>query len=192
QQTLWAVIDWSWGLLSEPERLVLQRLAVVADGCSLHAAEAICAEGDLDVLGLVSRLGDRSLVGVADGPGGPRGRLLESGAACGRQRFHRAGDPAGWRLQHRRYYTNLAERAAPHLRGPGQRSWLTRLDAEAANLRNALDSALKDNDDAAVRLVNALAWYWFLRGRLTEARRALDEALAPGPGSAAARAAATA
>ena len=192
QQTLWAVIDWSWGLLSEPERLVLQRLAVVADGCSLHAAEAICAEGGLDVLGLVSRLVDRSLVVVADGPDGSRYRLLESVAAYGLQRLHQAGELGRLRLRHRRYYTNLAERAAPHLRGPGQRSWLRHLDAEAANLRNALDSAVKDNDDAAVRLVNALAWYWFLRGRLTEARRALDEALAPGHGSTAARATATA
>jgi predicted ATPase/DNA-binding SARP family transcriptional activator len=192
QQTLWAVIDWSWELLSEPERLVLRRLAVTVEGCSLHAAEAICAEDDLDVAGLVSRLVDRSLVAVAEGPDGPRYRLLENVAAYGVQRLHQAGEFGQLRLRHRRYYTNLAERAAPHLRGPGQRSWLLRVDTEAANLRSALDSALKDNDDDAVRLVNALAWYWFLRGRLTEARRALDEALALGHESAAARATATA
>jgi predicted ATPase/DNA-binding SARP family transcriptional activator len=192
QQTLWAVIDWSWELLTEPERLVLRRLAVTVDGCSLHAAEAICAEDDLEVAGLVSRLVDRSLVAVADRPDGPRYRLLESVAAYGVQRLHQAGEFGQLRLRHRRYYTNLAERAALHLRGPGQRSWLRRLDTEAANLRNALDSALQDNDAAAVRLVNALAWYWFLRGRLTEARRALDKALALGHGSAAARATATA
>jgi predicted ATPase/DNA-binding SARP family transcriptional activator len=192
QQTLWAVIDWSWELLTEPERLVLRRLAVTVDGCSLHAAEAICAEGDLDVLGLVSRLVDRSLVAVADGPDRPRYRLLESVAAYSLQRLHQAGEFGRLRLRHRRYYTNLAERAAPHLRGHDQRSWLRRLDTEAANLRNALDSALQDNDDDAVRMVNALAWYWFLRGRLTEARRALDEALALGHGSATARATAMA
>src|SRR6202007_2156622 len=66
QQTLWAVIDWSWELLAEPERLVLRRLAVTADGCGLDAAEAICAEDDLDVPGLVARLVDRSLVVLAD------------------------------------------------------------------------------------------------------------------------------
>ncbi|MBO0815654.1 MAG: AfsR/SARP family transcriptional regulator, partial [Actinobacteria bacterium] len=192
QQTLWAVIDWSWELLSEPERLVLRRLAVTVEGCTLHTAEAICAEDDLDVAGLVSRLVDRSLVAVAEGPDGPRYRLLESVAAYGLQRLQQAGELRQLRLRHRRYYTNLAERAVPHLRGPGQRSWLRRLDTEAANLRNALDSALQDNDAAAVRMVNALAWYWFLRGRLTEARRALDEALALGHGSAAARATATA
>src|SRR5262249_19160437 len=77
-QTLSAVIDWSWELLTEPERLVLRRLAVAADGCTLCAAEAICADDDLDVPGLVSRLVDRSLVAVADGPDGPRYRLLET------------------------------------------------------------------------------------------------------------------
>ena len=92
QQTLWAVIDWSWELLTEPERLVLRRLAVAADGCGLHAAEAICAEDDLDVLGLLARLVDRSLVVVADGPDGPRYRLLESVAAYGLQRLGDAGE----------------------------------------------------------------------------------------------------
>src|SRR5262249_58491602 len=101
QRTLWAVIDWSWGLLSEPERLVLRRLAVTVDGCSLHAAETICAEDDLDVAGLVSRLVDRSLVVVADGPDALRYRLLESVAAYGLQRLHQAGECGQLRLRHR-------------------------------------------------------------------------------------------
>ncbi|HEY1318775.1 MAG TPA: tetratricopeptide repeat protein, partial [Streptosporangiaceae bacterium] len=192
QQTLWAVIDWSWELLTEPERLVLRRLAVTADGCSVQAAEAICAEADLDVLGLVARLVDRSLVVVADGPGGPRYRLLVSVAAYGRRRLQQAGEFGQLVVRHRRYYTRLAERAAPHLRGHDQRSWLRRLDAEGANLHHALDSALSDHDGDALRLVNALAWYWFLRGRLAKARRALDEALALPGGAASARATATA
>jgi predicted ATPase len=192
QQTLRAVIDWSWELLTDPERLVLRRLAVTADSCGLDAAEAICAEDDLDVLGLVSRLVDRSLVVIADGPDGSRYRMLESIAAYGLQRLGQAGETSQLRLRHHRFYTGLAERAAPHLRGHEQRSWLRRLDIETANLRSALDSALNDSDDDAFRLVNALAWYWFLRGRLTDARRALDEALALRNGSAAARATATA
>jgi predicted ATPase/DNA-binding SARP family transcriptional activator len=193
QQTLQAVIDWSWELLTEPERLVLRRLAVAADGCSLHAAEAICAEDDLDVPDLVARLVDRSLVAVADGPDGPRYRLLESVAAYGLQRLHQAGESAQLRLRHRHYYTSLAERAAPHLRGHDQRSWLRRLDAETGNLRGSFDAAIQDNDaSAALGMVNALAWHWFLRGRLTEARRALNEALALGHGSTAERATATA
>jgi predicted ATPase/DNA-binding SARP family transcriptional activator len=192
QRTLWAVIDWSWELLTDPERLVLRRLAVAADGCSLPAVEAICAEDGLDVLGLLARLVDRSLVVVADGPDGPRYRLLESVAAYGLQRLEQAGESGRLRVRHLRYYTNFAERAAPRLRRHDQRSWLRRLDAEAANLRSALDFALNDQHDDGLRMVNALAWYWFLRGRLTEARRALEEALALPRGSATARATATA
>jgi len=193
QQTLWAVIDWSWELLTEPERLVLRRLAIAADGCRLDAAEAICAEADLDVLGLVARLVDRSLVVVTDGPDGPRYRLLESVAAYGLERLRQAGEVGHLRLRHRHYYANFTERAVAHLRGHDQRLWLRRLDAETANLRSSFEAALEDRDAPAVlRMANALAWYWFLRGRLTEARRALDAALALGHGPAAERATATA
>jgi predicted ATPase/DNA-binding SARP family transcriptional activator len=193
QQTLWAVIDWSWELLTEPERIVLRRLAVAAGGCGLPAVEAICAEDGLDVLSLLSRLVDRSLVMVADGPDGPRYRLLESVAAYSLQRLRQSGDYAQARLRHRHFYRDLAERAAPHLRGYDQPSWLRRLDAESTNLRSALDSAAPDGDAAAaLAMVNALVWYWLLRGRITEARRTLSEALALRGGSAAARATAKA
>src|SRR5690348_16346364 len=127
QQTLWAVIDWSWELLTGPERLVLRRLAVAADGCGLHAAEAICAGDDLDVLGLLAGLVDRSLVVVADGPDGPRYRMLESVAAYGLQKLREAGESGELRVRHRRYYATFAERAASRLRGHDQRSWLRRL-----------------------------------------------------------------
>ena len=192
QQTLRAVIDWSWELLTDRERLVLRRLAVAAGGCGLQAAEAICAEGDLDVLDVVARLVDRSLVVAAEGPDGPRYRFLESVAAYGLQRLREAGESGELRGRHRRYYTDLAQRAATQLRGHDQRSWLRRLDTEAANLRAAFNAALDESDVDAFRMVNALAWYWFLRGRLAEALGALDKALALGCGSAAARATATA
>ena len=193
QQTLWAVIDWSWGLLTEPERMVLRRLAVTAGGCGLHAAEEICGEHDLDVLNLLSRLVDRSLVMVADGPHGPRYRLLESVAAYSMQRLRQAGEYARTRQRHHRFYRDLAEQAAAQLRGHDQKSWLRRLDVETANLRSALDCAADDNDAAAaLRMVNALAWYWLLSGRLTEARRGLDKALTLRGGPAAARATAAA
>jgi len=192
QQTLRAVIDWSWELLTDPERLVLRRLAVAAGGCGLPAAEAICAEDEVDVVDMLARLVDRSLVVAADGPDGLRYRLLESVAAYGLQRLREADESGELRRRHRRYYTGLAERAAAQLRGHDQRSWLRRLDIEAANLRAAFDCALDDSDDDALRMVNALAWYWFLRGRLTEAQRALDKVLVLSGGSAGARAMATA
>ncbi|MFJ6510210.1 BTAD domain-containing putative transcriptional regulator [Streptomyces sp. NPDC091406] len=219
QQTLRAVIDWSWELLGEPERVVLRRLAVHRDGCDLAAAEAVCAGGCVareDVLDLVGRLVDRSLVVVATGPDGPRYRLLESVAAYATEQLHATEGLAAVRDRHLRHYLALAVRAEPQLRGPEQRRWLDRLDAEAGNLRAALDEAVRSAPNArptpnastvpgaageavpraageavpgtageAVRAAGALAWWWLLRGRLTEARRSLHAVLAAVPGESA-------
>ncbi|EPH39734.1 hypothetical protein STRAU_7213 [Streptomyces aurantiacus JA 4570] len=227
QRTLRAMIDWSWELLTPPERVVLRRLAVHSDGCTLRAAEEVCAGEGLrpeDVLDLLARLVDRSLVVAvdsgrtssdhassdrtssdrtssdrtsgdhassgassdrtnsaesADRGGGLRYRLLESVAEYGTSRLHEAGETARVRRRHRDHYIALAERTAPHLRGHDQRRRLRILDAEAANLRRALDDAVREGAaHDALRLVNSLAWYWFLRGRLREAVRSLEAALA--------------
>ncbi|MHA4947254.1 BTAD domain-containing putative transcriptional regulator [Micromonospora sp. SD19] len=161
QRTLTAVIAWSWDLLDEPDRMVLARLAVFPDGCTPQAAEHVCRT-DLDTL---ARLVDRSLVVLDDSGAAPRYRLLESVAAfC----LERLSDADEVRARHAAYYTELVERADPGLRGAEQRRWLAQLDAETANLRAALDHG------GGLRLAVALSWYWFLRGRLTEARRALS------------------
>jgi predicted ATPase/DNA-binding SARP family transcriptional activator len=181
QQTLTAMIDWSWELLTGPERAVLRRLAVHADGCTLEAAEVVCAADDLqatDVAELLARLVDRSLVAVVHGTDGPRYRLLESVAAYCVERLHQAGEFEQVQQRHQCYYTDLAEEAEPHLHGPNQRQWLRRLDAEAANLRSTLDAAVERYPERGLRLACGLAWYWFVRGRLTEARRSLEAALA--------------
>ncbi|MGN9844286.1 BTAD domain-containing putative transcriptional regulator [Nonomuraea sp. H19] len=171
QRTLRATIDWSWELLSEPERTVLRRLAVHAGGCTLAAAEAVCAGAGVrhgEVLDLLMRLVDRSLVVVADG----RYRLLESVAEYCRERLVEAGEFDEVRRRHAVYYAELAERA--DLRGHDQRTWLERLDAESGNLRGAL---LLGDAVLALRLVNALGWYWYLRGRKAEALRSIGTAL---------------
>lgn len=185
QQTLRAVIDWSWELLSAPERIVLRRLAAHTDGCDLAAAEAVCAGDGVardEVLDLVTRLVDRSLVVVVAGPTGPRYRLLESVAAYATERLHEMEDLTAVRDRHLLHYRALAEQAEPQLRGAGQRPWLARLDAEAGNLRTALDEAVRragaGEPEEAARLATALAWWWLLRGRLTEARRSLGAVLA--------------
>ncbi|GAB2936105.1 hypothetical protein GCM10027203_41460 [Nonomuraea fastidiosa] len=118
QRTLRAMIDWSWELLTGAERLVLRRLAVHADGCTLEAAEDVCAEPGLDVLDLLARLVDRSLVLRTTGPGADgRYRLLESVSAYCVERLEAAGELDEVRLRHLRHYTALAERLEPALRG---------------------------------------------------------------------------
>ncbi|MFV0137926.1 BTAD domain-containing putative transcriptional regulator [Streptomyces sp. HMX87] len=186
QRTLRAVIDWSWGLLTDGERTVLRRLAVFTDGCTLEAAETVCGGGDQDVLGPLIRLVDRSLVTVADGP---RYRLPESIAAYARERLAEAGETDALHLRHHAHYTELAEQAAADLHGSGQQRRLALLDQERANLRSALERAVRSKDaSGALRLALASAWYWFLRGRLSEARRSLEETLrVPGDTEAALR-----
>ncbi|MFI5685570.1 BTAD domain-containing putative transcriptional regulator [Streptomyces sp. NPDC051636] len=188
QRTLRAMIDWSWELLSPPERIVLRRLAVFAGGFTLHSAERVCAppgatagEGDVaadDMMDLVTRLVDRSLVVAAFDSDGTRFRMLESVTAYALERLDEAGETKELRRRHALHCTDMAEHVAPLLHGRDQRHWLRLLDSETANLRAALDHTVADSAaDLALRLVNAQAWYWYLRGRIGEAVRSLGCAL---------------
>lgn len=193
QRTLRAMIDWSWELLSPPEQRALRQLAVFDGGFTLAHAEAVLAQTtpqappqpppqtppEDDVLDLVTRLVDRSLLAptTTDAPE-LRYRMLESVTAYGLERLDDAAETAEARRRHARHFAAFAERAAAALRGPDQRLWLRRLDHETVNLRAALNWTTTDSDTpTALRLVNALTWYWFLRGRLREAMRSLDQAL---------------
>ncbi|WP_327354238.1 BTAD domain-containing putative transcriptional regulator [Streptomyces sp. NBC_01304] len=133
---------------------------------------------DGDVLDTVTRLVDRSLLVAAPGPDGVRYRMLESIAAYSLERLAEAGEAEAARRRHALHYAELAERAEPHLHGRDQQRWLRRLDDEALNLRAALDHSLADGStDLALRLVNADAWYWYLRGRIGEGARSLQLAI---------------
>ncbi|NUW03712.1 BTAD domain-containing putative transcriptional regulator [Streptomyces sp. CAI 127] len=178
QRTLRAVIDWSWELLDDEERTVLRRLAVFADGCTLEAAETVCGAG-VDVLDPLIRLVDRSLLTMTDGPAGePRYRLPESVAAYARERLTEADETRAHEERHHAYVAALLEQAGEDLHGPGQRAGLAQLDGESANIRAALARSVERGDaGGALRLALAATWYWFLRGRWSEARRALGAAL---------------
>ncbi|MEV4840720.1 BTAD domain-containing putative transcriptional regulator [Nonomuraea sp. NPDC049486] len=180
QRTLRAALDWSWELLTEPERVVLRRLAVHVGGCTLEAAERVCAvplpiEGappvrgsDLapdDVANLLARLVDRSLIVRS----GDRYRLLESVAAYGLERLREAGEHDRVLSWYATYYTQLAECAESYRSGPARHRWIRRLDAEAANLRGALDAAMSLGDTRLTeRFTASLGWYWVQAGRLAE------------------------
>lgn len=167
QQTLLAMIDWSWELLTPEEQSVLRRLAVHADGCTAEAAAVVCDEPE--VLDVLIRLVDRSLVVPVDG----RFRLLESVAAYCVEKLRDAGELEAVQQRHLSYYTSLAESA--ELFGGEQSRWLDLLDEDSANMRTALDRAVATGQsELAERLVDSLAWYWFLRGRHLEALRSLE------------------
>ena len=186
QQTLRAAVDWSYALLTAPERRLFAHLAVFAGGFTLEAAEAVGADAGFaagEVLDLLTRLVDQSLVDVLadESPDGTaRHRLLETLRQYAEERLAATGEAAAARRRHAAYYLALAERAAPELEGPRQRAWLDRLEAEEDNLRQALRWSQAEGGSAAagLRLGGALRVFWQLRGHLAEGRRWLAAVLA--------------
>ena len=169
QRTLRAVVDWSWDLLTDPERRMLGRLAVFPGGATVEAAEAVCAGGPVngdDVFELLSALVDKSLLQIGDTPGGwVRYRMLETIREYGLERAEEVRELAAIREAHARYYLALAVAADPHLRGPDQVAWQQRLDAEHDNLLAALRHLGESGDTrAACAMVVALLWFWLVSG----------------------------
>ncbi|PPS69074.1 AfsR family transcriptional regulator [Streptomyces sp. 46] len=183
QQTLRAVVDWSWDLLDEGERDVLRRLSVFAGGCDLPAAEAVCGPAALEAL---ASLVDRSLV-VAAPPGESadgemRYRLLETVAEYAAERLDESGQRADAERAHLTYYRELARTNDPLLRGPGQLAAIQRLEREYENLRIALRHAVVLRDEQeALCLALSLVWYWQMRDLRIEARNWCREVMALGP-----------
>jgi predicted ATPase/class 3 adenylate cyclase len=171
QQTLQATVDWSFGLLSEPERATLTRLSVFAGGFDLDAAEAICASADvdaLDVLDLLGSLVDKSLV-VADHTSHTvRYRLLETIRQYSAQELLRAaGDAEVMRVRdrHAGYYLDLAKAGGPATTGPDQGQWLRRFDAEWENLRAAFAHfTAEERGDEILQLAVNLRRFSLTRG----------------------------
>src|SRR5690348_9162437 len=181
QQTLRALIDWSYDLLDERERAVLRRLAVFAGGWTLDAAEAVCKgadEHESDILDLLTALAEKSLV-VIDAEGG-RYRLLDTVNRYAQKRLIESGEEKPTRSGQLAFYLALAETARPGLIGPNQGAWLARLDLERENILSAhawCDTA-PDGAAADLRLAYAMLLYYVNRGLLGLGHRVTVEALA--------------
>jgi predicted ATPase/class 3 adenylate cyclase len=206
-QTLRAAIDWSYELLSEPERVLLRRLSVFAGGWTLEAAENVCAgEGveSWEVLELQARLVEKSLVLVEEGlEGETRYHLLGTIRQYARDRLIEAGEAGRAHGRHRDWCLEFAEHAGSELRGPDQPLWLDRLEQEHDNLRAAIEwscaecrpeglvyedrgdlrgsresgQADEGSPEAGLRLAGSLYRFWWVRGHLTEGRQWLEGAL---------------
>jgi predicted ATPase/DNA-binding SARP family transcriptional activator len=196
QQTLRALIDWSWDLLTDDERTLLRRLSVFRGGWTLEAAEIVCADcgpgadaaesqtanakiPNVDVLDLLTHLVDKSLVVLQEQAGEARYDLLESIRQYALEQLNQAGEAALVQATHAAYFLGLAEQAEPHLRTGEQLHWLARLQAEHDNLRVALAwTAAQGRVESGLRLAGSLARYWYLRGYWREGRSWLRQLLA--------------
>ena len=181
-ETLRATIDWSYGLLTEEERILLRRVAAFAGGFSLEASEAVCAGGRVEsdaVLDLIASLVDKSLI-VAEGLNGDmRYLLLETIRHYSLEKLRDSAEVPAVRGLHMAWYLELAERAEPELQGADQAAWLDRLETEHDNFRAALEwtASGTPDPDARLRLAGALYRFWLIRGHLTEGRNWLESAI---------------
>ncbi|MEV7197527.1 BTAD domain-containing putative transcriptional regulator [Streptomyces sp. NPDC093510] len=166
QQTLRAVVDWSWDLLDDAERTVLRETSVFAGSWDLPAAEAVCTAPATDLIGA---LVDKSLVvavpDAGSGDGGMRYRLLETIHEYAAERA--AETPAlltAAETRHSAYFAELVARAEPLLRSAEQLPWITRMETELDNIRAALQRTVETGDAAsAIAMVLHTGWFWWLR-----------------------------
>ena len=155
QQTLRATLDWSHGLLDTDERATFAGLAVFSGGCTLEAVESVTG---INLSAVEALLAKSLLVTTAHDADEPRVRMLEPVRAYAVERLGERPDAEDLRRRHCEYYVNLAERAEPALRGPQQMIWMSRLDADHANLRAAvLWSLHARRPELGLRLASALA-----------------------------------
>ena len=201
QQTLRALVSWSYDLLQENEQIVLDRLSVFAGGFDLEAAEAVCGADPIapeDVLDLVTSLVEKSLVMVDQEIEGSRYGLLETIKEFAREhlagryamlqtikefaseRLKERDDVAATAKRHCDYFFALAKTTNDKLLGPEQGEWTRRAEADLGNLRAAIALALSGEIDPtiAVRFEQRLMRFRLLRGYATEGRRNVRAVLA--------------
>ena len=183
QQTLRALVDWSYDMLKEGEQTTLNRLGVFVGGFDLVAAEQVCGADPLDpfdVLDLLGSLVEKSLVMLEERDQGARYRMLETIRDYAREKLEQSGETADTAERHCMHYFVMAKDANRGLQGPEQADWIWRVEAELDNLRSAMALALAGGVDPfiAVKFAVAMQGFWVLRGYSTEGRNLVRASLA--------------
>jgi len=169
QQTIRATMDWSYELLVEAERTLFNRLSVFTGSFSLEAVEAICADKIDDgtpahgiqpsqVLDLLGALVDHSLVYAQERTTEARYGLLETVRQYALERLVASGELHNLQERHLAYYLEFAERGLPHFNA-GQPIWANRFEAEYDNLRSAMEYAIANYLESAIRFEDPLVWF---------------------------------
>ena len=182
QQTLRGAIAWSYDLLTPAEQAVFRGLSVFAGGCTLEAAEAVCAQSGqttIDVLNRLASLIDKSLLRFEPGARDqPRYTMLETVREFGLEQLAAAGEEAATRERHATYCLDLGQQAAPHFLAAEQLEWLARVDDELDNVRACLAWLLESNQfERGQRLTGSLWYFWSVNCRVTEGREWLTRFL---------------
>ncbi len=172
-QTLRALIDWDYGLLSDKERTLLRRLSVFAGGWGLEAAESVASDESetvarSEILDLLGRLVDKSLVEAEERVGEARYRMLETLRQYAYEKLGQAGETRLFASRHLVYLADLAEKADSKMRGGEQLAWFDRVETEHDNVRAALAWAHEHDPRAGLKLSSSLGRFWLLRGHLSE------------------------
>ena len=178
QQTLRAMIDWSYSLLSEDEKVLFRRLAVFVGGWTLEAAEFVCGEKTgFDVLDLLTRLVDKSLVFLEESVGELRYHRLETIRQYSREKFFETNEVEEIRDRHLDYIVRFVELADENLKGRDQVLWQKRMSAEQDNIRSALEWGMDRSPYKALRIVGAANLFWTAAGFSAEGFRWTQKAL---------------
>jgi predicted ATPase/class 3 adenylate cyclase len=183
QQTLRALVDWSYDMLPDNEKTLLNRLAVFKGGWDMEAAEAICGTDPLDpmdVLDLMTFLVEKSLVMAEERDDSTRYRMLETIRDYALEKLQESGEQEAVAAAHCNYFFAFAKQARDGLQGAKQAEWLARMEADQDNLRGAMVLAQSGAVDPfiAVKMSIAMQGFWILRGYTTEGRESLGVTLA--------------
>ncbi|MFF0501959.1 ATP-binding protein [Nocardia aobensis] len=183
QQTLRALITWSYDLCSPDEQLLWARLSVFSGGVELDAAETICSDERLPssaIFGLLASLVDKSILIRDEQAGHVRYRLLETIRQYGAEQLTEAGEWPTWQARHRDFYAETITKIFANWVGEGQADSVGRLRRDHANIRVALEFCSSDPRQAGVGLsmAGSLYLYWITRGLVSEGRHWLEQLLA--------------
>ena len=183
QQTLRALVDWSYDLLSEHEQVLLQRLSSFSGGCDLRAAEEVCGAEPLlpeDIVDLLASLVDKSLVLPEEDGEGTRYRMLETIRDYARLKLIESGEVDGASSRHCNYYFATAKQGRNGMRGPEQAKWIAHLETDLDNMRAAIAYSIGGRGDPviAVKIEVALQAFRLYRGYASEGRNNLRALLA--------------